>query len=387
MRSADSEIFFMALGGGQEVGASCYFVKIGDSHILLDCGKKITPRGLTAPNFFPLLQPPFLESMSQIHHIFLSHSHYDHLGNLPAAVSSCSNAGVYATPVTKSLARYMLWDVGGQYMRGAPQARREQNEILTSAAVDRIIPVGYCQPITLPGCKVVFYEAGHIPGAAMILIQTEHRSLLYTGDFSCGETAWTSGYILPKDLRVDTLIICGLHAKHPEFTHSRQFAGQMHMLRMMLLQGKSVHLRTTQLTKGLETLMMINHAMDAGFPKRNVYMDESVLTIAEKMESLHIPVLREGNYRAGYQMEPNSISIGKKAPLGFFPVSVDFSLHPNYYEVRDLILHLSPQTTVLVHTSPAYDASYENALETELLSHTGSAMRVIFAENGQNYIL
>jgi Cft2 family RNA processing exonuclease len=382
----NTEIQFMALGGGQEVGASCYFMRIGASLILLDCGKKITTTGLAAPNFYPLLQPPFLESMNQIHQIFISHSHYDHLGNLTAVASSCTNAAIYATPVTKALARYMLWDLGGRYTRSIPIMRREQEEILTTAAVDRIIPVGYCQPITLPGYRANFYEAGHIPGAAMLHIQAGNRSILYTGDFSSGETALTSGYALPENLHPDIMIVCAVHAKHPEFTHSKGFSEQLQILQTMLLQGKSIHLRTTQLTKGLETLMMINRAMDKGFPKRNVYIDESILSLAEKMESMHIPVLREGNYRALYQMPHGAICIGRRAPFGYFSIPMDFSLHPGFQEMKELILRLNPKTLIIVHASPSYDAAYNLALGEALLEERNS-IRVIYAENGVRYDL
>ena len=34
----NKEIYFTPLGGGQEVGASCYFLKLGDEAILLDAG-------------------------------------------------------------------------------------------------------------------------------------------------------------------------------------------------------------------------------------------------------------------------------------------------------------------------------------------------------------
>ena len=33
-----NDIFFMPLGGGQRVGASCYFLRLGDTNILLDAG-------------------------------------------------------------------------------------------------------------------------------------------------------------------------------------------------------------------------------------------------------------------------------------------------------------------------------------------------------------
>ena len=36
---AGEEIMFVPLGGGDNIGASCYYLKLGRSNILLDCGK------------------------------------------------------------------------------------------------------------------------------------------------------------------------------------------------------------------------------------------------------------------------------------------------------------------------------------------------------------
>ena len=45
------EIIFMPLGGGQRVGASCYYLKIGDSNILLDAGIGVDQGMEFEPNF------------------------------------------------------------------------------------------------------------------------------------------------------------------------------------------------------------------------------------------------------------------------------------------------------------------------------------------------
>ena len=34
----EQDIYFMPLGGGQRVGASCYYLRIGDTNIILDAG-------------------------------------------------------------------------------------------------------------------------------------------------------------------------------------------------------------------------------------------------------------------------------------------------------------------------------------------------------------
>lgn len=34
----NKDIYFMPLGGGQSVGASCYYLRLGESNIILDAG-------------------------------------------------------------------------------------------------------------------------------------------------------------------------------------------------------------------------------------------------------------------------------------------------------------------------------------------------------------
>ncbi len=47
---------FMALGGTDSVGASCYYIELAGVRILLDCGKGILAGGKTyAPNYGQLL--------------------------------------------------------------------------------------------------------------------------------------------------------------------------------------------------------------------------------------------------------------------------------------------------------------------------------------------
>lgn len=34
----EQKIYFMPLGGGQRVGASCYYLRLGESNLILDAG-------------------------------------------------------------------------------------------------------------------------------------------------------------------------------------------------------------------------------------------------------------------------------------------------------------------------------------------------------------
>ena len=90
-----NDIYFTALGGGQHVGGSCYYLKLGSSNIILDAGIRTTNGIVSAPELYPLMTSPFLQSMSQIDKIFISHAHMDHVGYLTELMQSAGNASVY----------------------------------------------------------------------------------------------------------------------------------------------------------------------------------------------------------------------------------------------------------------------------------------------------
>ncbi|MDR0524303.1 MAG: MBL fold metallo-hydrolase [Spirochaetaceae bacterium] len=384
-RGKKSYLRFVALGGGQEVGASCYFLQINDAYILLDCGK--SPNGAYFPDFSTILKPPFLESLNQITQIFISHSHFDHIGAFRYLSSQCRNAGVYATPITKALLFHILWNLN-EWQTSPPEDRREEEEIRSEAAIRSIIEIGYCQEIFLPEYTVTFFEAGHIPGAAMVYLQTEDRRILYTGDFSCHAGVLTSSYILPDSIQFDTMIICGLHAKHPHLRRGRNPQSQFAFVKGALERGCSVLLETVQLTKGWEVLHSLNKAMEnRRLPRIPVYIDQKLSLLAEEMERMHIPVRRAWNYVGIPPRGEQAALIGRFAPAHFLPVKVDFSLHPTYRELADFIEKYHPKTVVLVHTGSAEPRIEANCLEIELMTRTSWTGHFIYAETGEIYSL
>ena len=70
----NTDIAFIPLGGGQRVGASCYFLRLGDVNIILDSGIGIEDGMEFSPDLHFLKTSPFLQSVSQINHIFISHA-------------------------------------------------------------------------------------------------------------------------------------------------------------------------------------------------------------------------------------------------------------------------------------------------------------------------
>ena len=76
------DIIFMPLGGGQSVGASCYYLKLGESNLILDAGIGTRDGMIYEPDIFSLITSPYMESLNQLEQVYISHAHMDHVGYL-----------------------------------------------------------------------------------------------------------------------------------------------------------------------------------------------------------------------------------------------------------------------------------------------------------------
>lgn len=95
---------------------------------------------------------------------WISHAHSDHARGL--------HGEVLATPATLALYR-LRWPA-------------------QTATPQHLLPLNYGQPIEFRGARLTAYPAGHIQGAAQLLIEHQGERLLYTGDVKlraplCGE--------------------------------------------------------------------------------------------------------------------------------------------------------------------------------------------------------
>ena len=165
------------LGAARQVGRSAFLVTHRDSKILLDYGALTTK----IPGF-PMHVPP-----KDIKGIVLSHAHLDHSGAAPLHFLG-GNMKMHATPVTSELSNILIQDfikISGQYL---------PFEFLDLMAMNsNTINHGYMEPFQVGDFTVTFYDAGHIPGSAVIAVEAGSKRLIYTGDINGEETNLLAG--------------------------------------------------------------------------------------------------------------------------------------------------------------------------------------------------
>lgn len=150
------------LGGCGEVGRSAVAV---DS-LVLDYGIKPS-----SPPEFPLEYTPKA--------IIVSHAHLDHVGFAPNLMYY--DPRVYLTPPSIDLARVLLYD-SLNVMQPPPFSKKELRQFESNCN-----EIGYNEPIEIADFEVEFFNAGHVPGSAIVHLRNE-ISVLYSGDIKLEET-------------------------------------------------------------------------------------------------------------------------------------------------------------------------------------------------------
>ena len=359
------KIIFMPLGGAQEVGASCYFLKLGENNILLDCGCGSTHGIKFTPNFNALLQTPYLQDFHQVSQIFLSHAHLDHAAALPDFLELNERAAIYMTDLTREILSAQL------------EERFDSIE-------KNISSVAFLQQIPLPRLKISFHQAGHIPGAMMTLINFRGKNILYTGDYSTFPTRLVGAALLP-DVKIDILILCGLHARHPNY---RRFGDSDSALKKILRKiyyalrrGKSVYCQVTQISKGVELITLINEFL----PQAEIFIDERVMKIVHRFENLHIPIMREQNHPLSTFPRAPCVFLSTMPPpahSGLEILNGDFSLHDDFAATVEFVRQINPKTCVVVHSPPDKIFHTGTTLEQVLINDPDSRTSFIFPTKG-----
>ncbi|MEW5847626.1 MAG: MBL fold metallo-hydrolase [Myxococcota bacterium] len=176
-------------GGAGTVTGSRYLVRTSGPTLLVDCGlfqglKELRLRNWDAPPFNP----------AEVDAVLLTHAHIDHSGYLPVLGKRGFTGRVYCTRPTRDLCQILLSDSARLQEEEAGYARRHGYSkhtpplpLYTEEDAARIREhfraVDVDTPVELGGgVRARFLLAGHILGAAMILLEDGAQRVLFSGD-------------------------------------------------------------------------------------------------------------------------------------------------------------------------------------------------------------
>jgi Cft2 family RNA processing exonuclease len=206
------DISLTPLGGGAEIGGSCMLVEVGDVRILVDAGTRPRPANND-------VGPPdiALATAGNLDAIVLTHAHNDHSGYVPVLTSRYPNLPIYCTADTAALLPTMWNDAVKVFERtrheraryGDPAAELPYTQTEAIAAQYRIRELAYGLVVDVTDdVTIELFPAGHILGAAGVVVTAGSSRVVVTGDVSDLAQASVPGLIMPDSVRhADLLVI------------------------------------------------------------------------------------------------------------------------------------------------------------------------------------
>ncbi len=216
--SSEKWVRLSVLGGGRQVGRSCFLLQTPESKVLIDCG--INPAASNSGEF-PYLTAPEL-NLQDLDAVIVSHAHLDHSGFVPYLFKYGYKGPVYCTEPTRDISSLSQLDyiqVSHAQTKKAPYSSTDIKE-----AVKHTIVLDYNEVTDItPDVRITLYNAGHILGSSLVHLHIGEgwHNILYTGDFKTKETQLLNpGH--SEFPRVETLITESTYGKPDDLMAPRK---------------------------------------------------------------------------------------------------------------------------------------------------------------------
>jgi Cft2 family RNA processing exonuclease len=238
-----AELECFPLGIGQDGEGVCLDLKLGQHHLLLDCGLK---------------DVSLLQTLAEHHTwagVFCSHAHSDHSRSLGAVQTIAPDVPIFMTAVTSHL-------LSDSELSIYPLDWGETTEIA-------------------PNLWIKLLPAGHLPGAASIWISysgDRNYNILYTGDFLISNSRLVQGLRLEefRGGNLDVLIVEGSLGTN-KLPHRRiQEHTLIDQINQAIAKGYSVLFPVPKLGIGQEILMLLRSHHDFTGKDIDIWIDRAI---------------------------------------------------------------------------------------------------------------
>jgi len=188
---------FLALGDTADIGASCHFLDIGGTGLVLDAG---TDPRRDGPDSLPRFDWVQDRAQSYVDHAIVTHAHHDHMGSLPVLVEAFPHVMAHMTDATKQLIEFLLPASARLQKKRYEEGETRHEPFFTEDDLEFLSHVYLTHELEedfdltgMTGGAVTgrFYSAGHILGSVGTELRFEEegpdghvrqRRLFYTSD-------------------------------------------------------------------------------------------------------------------------------------------------------------------------------------------------------------
>lgn len=263
----------------------------------------------------------------EIDWVVLSHAHIDHSGNLPNLVRQGFNGNIISTYATRDLCQIMLPDSARIQEQDAHYLNKHKKpsdplieplytEEDANKVMRQFVNIGYGRYMRLgSGVKVTFYDAGHILGAAQVVLDIEEdqddgkkKRLLFSGDIGRGNND-----ILPDPEVVEDVDIFLIESTYGGVEHEPNFSNDdkfMEVINRSLDRGGKIYIPAFAVERTQQILYILHRLfkekkLPSGLP---VFVDSPLAVSATEIFRLHPECFNE---------EMNKFMETVRDPFGF----------------------------------------------------------------------
>lgn len=267
-------MYFTALGGADEIGASCSLLEIMGHRIVVDCGVR--------PNAVGVKSLPDLNALPRPDLVFVTHAHLDHTGALPLLRRRFPDVPIVLTPGTYTLLKVLLADA----VRVMEYNRHLAEPLYDMDAVKALIysltvqePEQWFHP--LPDVVACLAPAGHILGAAMVLLDTPEGRVVVSGDVSVTHQRTVRGARVPEAERAADLMV--LESTYGARQHPDRAAEERELARLVaqvVVEGGVALVPSFAIGRAQEVILTLRALQRAGaIPEFPIYIDGMVRVV------------------------------------------------------------------------------------------------------------
>jgi uncharacterized protein len=277
----DMWVRLTVLGGGSQVGRSCFLLHTPNSKIILDCG--INPAiSDENPDKYPYLDISEIGELNSIDAIVLSHAHLDHCGLIPYLYKMGYKGPCYMTAPTRDIGALLQLDLIGVAYKKAQFPLYKAEDIKEMVRHSICLSYNEVTDIT-QDIRITLYNAGHVLGSAQIHINIGNglHNFVYTGDTKYGKSRLLDAAI-NRFPRVETLQMESTYGSKMDVLPPRKEteANFIKMIKETIAKKGKVLLPELGLGHAQETMLRVEEAIRTGeLPKIPVYIEGMIWDI------------------------------------------------------------------------------------------------------------